>query len=108
MRPPLLMIAIGFGAGLWVGLDSFWGTGVGLWVVALPVLLGALLLSRQAPVAAAMGLAGVAGLLWGAAALARRDASCGGRWARESGGASARTRAVIVRLADPVAATGGV
>ena len=99
MRPPLLWVVVGFGAGLWAGLEAFpfaW----------LPVLVGAVLVAKRAPVAAALGLAGLAGMLWGAAAVARRDASCVGRWARESGDASPATRAAIVRLADPVTSAG--
>ena len=97
MRPPLLWIAVGFGAGLWVGLESL----VGMWSVGLVVLTGATLVARRAPVAGAFGLAGVAGLLWGCAAVARRDADCAGRWARESPGRHPRTHAAVIRLADP-------
>jgi competence protein ComEC len=108
VRPPLLWIAIGFGAGLWVGLESFAeGPGGGPWVMALPLLIGAALVARRAPVAAALGLAIVAGLLWGEAALARREAGCSGRW---SGGGVTHpgARAAQLRLADPVGARGGV
>jgi len=104
VRPPLLWIAVGFGAGLWVGLESL----VGMWTVGLVVLTGATLVARRAPVAGAFGLAGVAGLLWGFAAVARRDADCAGRWARESPGRHPRTHAAVIRLADPVGTAGGV
>jgi len=67
------------------------------------VLLGAAVLARRAPVGAAVGVALVAGTLWGAAARRERAATCVGRW-----GAAPRTRAVVVRLRDPVAAAGGV
>ena len=64
MRPPLLWISVAFGAGLWAGLDSFPGSGA--WGVVALGLAAALLVARGAPVGAAMGVMGVAGLLWGA------------------------------------------
>jgi competence protein ComEC len=79
-----------------------------MWSVGVPVLAGALLVATRAPVAAALGLAGLAGLLWGAAAVARRDATCAGRWAREAEDRPRGSRATIVRLADPVGAAGGI
>jgi competence protein ComEC len=104
-------LAIGFGAGLWAGLDAFSGVwGAGMWAIGVPVLAGAVLIGRRAPVSGALGLAAVAGLLWGAAALGRRDASCAGIWGRgrgegEGGGGA---RAVVVRLLDPVSGDGGL
>src|SRR5207244_10143624 len=61
-----------------------------------------LALARRAPVAAAMGIATLVGLLWGEVALRQRAASCGGMG--EEGG----VRAVIVRLLDPAPVGGGV
>ncbi len=109
MRPPLVWLAIGFGAGLWAGLDAFSGTwGAGMWAIGVPVLAGALLLGRRAPVVGALGLAGVAGLLWGAAALARRDVSCAGIWGKGMGGGGGGSRGAVVRLLDPVSGDGGI
>lgn len=104
MRPPLLWLAIGFGAGLRAGLDALWGT----WEVGVPVLVGALLVTRRAPVAGAVGLAAVAGLLWGAGALARRDATCPGQWGRGTWDEGRAAHAAVVRLLDPVSADGGI
>ena len=98
MRPPILWITIAFGFGLWAGL-----AGSGAWGVGAPVLLGAAMLWRRAPLGAACGVMLVAGVLWGAAARRERAATCAGQW-----DAAPRTRAVIVRLRDPVAAAGGV
>jgi competence protein ComEC len=108
VRPPLLWIAIGFGAGLWVGLESLGEPGAGPWTMALPLLGGAALVARRAPVAAALSLAIVAGLLWGEAALARREAGCAGRWSRGLETLRSETHAAKVRLADPVGEQGGV
>ncbi|HJQ66477.1 MAG TPA: DNA internalization-related competence protein ComEC/Rec2 [Gemmatimonadales bacterium] len=102
MRPPLVWLAIGFGAGLWAGLDASWG----MWGVGLPVLVGALLVGRRAPTAAAMGLAGLAGLLWGGAAIAGRETSCAGTWGKGEEGRG--THAAIVRLLDRVPNDGGI
>ncbi len=102
MRPPLVWLAIGFGAGLWAGLDASWGS----WGVGLPVLVAALLVGRRAPTAAAMGLAGIAGLLWGGAARAGRETSCAGLWGKGAGGRG--TRAAVVRLFDRVPDDGGI
>ncbi|PYO79864.1 MAG: hypothetical protein DMD67_01750, partial [Gemmatimonadetes bacterium] len=75
MRPPILFVTLGFGVGLWMGLGSAALPGAAfpskafsggaLWGVALPVLLASLLVARRAPLGAAIGLTGVAGLLWG-------------------------------------------
>ncbi len=110
MRPPLLWIAIGFGAGLWAGLVSFTGAtarDVGVWVVAMPVLAGAVLVSRRAPVASALGLAGLAGFAWGAAAVRIRNGECAGRWSVHVQ-SRPPSRATYVRLLDPVPEDGGV
>ena len=100
MRPPILWITIAFGLGLSAGL-----AGRGAWGVGAPVLLGAAVLCRRAPVGAAFGAMLVAGVLWGAAARREREATCAGTWARAGG---PRTRAAIVRLRDPVARAGGL
>src|SRR3989442_2294220 len=100
MRPPILWITIAFGTGLAVGVRLVGD--VGTWAVGVPVALGALLLSRRAPVGSAMGIALLAGLAWGEVALGQRAASCGGM------GEAGRFRAVIVRLLDPGPVGGGV
>src|SRR5258705_6119738 len=105
MRPPILWITIAFAAGLWFGLEPVHG----VWYVGLPLLAGATFLMRRAPVGAALGLAAVAGLLWGEAALARRDATCAGVWGAGSGeGGAGKTVAAVIRLVDPVSDHGGL
>jgi competence protein ComEC len=89
-----------FGLGLWAGL-----AGSGAWGVGAPVLLGAALLLRRAPLGAGCGVMLVAGLLWGGAARRERAATCAGTWARARGD---HTRAAIVRLHDPVGVVGGI
>ena len=108
MRPPLLWIAIGFGAGLWAGLVTFGEVGRGTWEAGVPVLVGAVLVARRAPVAAAMGLAAIAGMLWGAGAVARRDAGCAGIWGRRTRDGGREARAAVVRLLDRVTDEGGI
>jgi competence protein ComEC len=104
VRPPILWIAVGFGAGLWAGLGSFAG-----WESALLAFAGAAVLYRRAPVGAAIGIAGVAGLVWGLAAVRERAETCAGQWERGMGeGGRATARAAIVRLFDPAPRTGGV
>src|SRR5205809_2969443 len=117
MRPPILFLTVAFGVGLWAGLDPFVFPGRALpggavWVVGLAVLAGAAWLARRAPLGAAVGIMGVAGMLWGTAAVREREVTCNGRWtagvrARENAG-EGHTRAAIVRLADPAPAQGGV
>jgi len=106
VRPPILWIAVGFGAGLWAGLGFLGegGWGAGLWV-AVPILAGALLVARSAPVGAATGVALVAGVLWGGAAVRERAVTCAGRWA---GGPPGVSHGATLRLADPAPAAGGV
>jgi competence protein ComEC len=82
------------------------GTGVDLRVTAWCVLFGAALLVRRAPVGGAVGIALVAGALWGAAAGRERATTCAGRWSALPGPGG--TRAVVVRLRDPIAGAGGV
>src|SRR3989442_5571540 len=113
MRPPLVGIGVAFGAGLWAGLGSLGAWGAGVWAVGAGVLMVALSVAGEAAVGAAIGLMGVAGLLWGAAAVGEQDATCGGRWtgggkAGDAAGERGRVRAVAVRLADPAPADGGL
>src|SRR5207302_9690885 len=96
MRPPILCLATAFGVGLWAG-----GSGVGAWGAGLAVWAVAAWLARQAPLGAAVGVVGVAGLLWGAAARRQHEATCEGRWKGNG------TRAAIVRLGDPAPDSGG-
>jgi competence protein ComEC len=112
VRPPILFLAIAFGAGLWAGLDSF---GVhGAWYVVAPMLVGATIVWRRTPLGAAVGILAVAGILWGGAAMRERAATCAGQWAeppakergRGSGGSGDPARAAIVRLVDLVPAEG--
>ena len=108
MRPPILFLTIGFGVGLWAGLDPVAFPGAAVWGVAVPVVVAAAVLARPAPLGAAVGIIGVAGLVWGAAAAREREATCGGRWgagSREQGAGS--SKAAIVRLLDPVPDSGG-
>ncbi|HEV2671528.1 MAG TPA: DNA internalization-related competence protein ComEC/Rec2 [Gemmatimonadales bacterium] len=100
MRPPILYLTIAFGAGLIAALQ-----GGDLRVAALFVLLGAAVLARRAPLGAACGVMLGAGVLWGAAALHERRASCAGVWSRQSQPA---TWSAIVRLTEPVPPHGGV
>ena len=100
MRPPILFLTIGFGAGLFLGEG---GRGRGDGYVGVPMLLAALVVSRRAPLGAAVGIMGVAGLAWGRAAVLEREATCAGRWTAGEG-----PRAAIVRLVDPAPAAGGV
>ena len=108
MRPPILFLAIAFGAGLWGGLEVFTAGGA-LYAVA-PVLVAALSLARRAPLGAAVGVMLVAGMGWGTAAARERGVTCAGRWtAGERGtGKGEGSRAAIVRLADPAPEQGGV
>jgi len=111
VRPPILYLTIAFAAGLGTALS-----GVELRVTAWCVLLGAVLLVRRAPLGAALGVMLVAGILWGGAALREQRASCVGQWSHQGvltpgwqpGVNRPVTRSVIVQLADPVSATGGV
>ena len=104
MRPPILWITVAFGLGLWAGLQEYAVRGA--LCVGLPVLLGAVALQRRAPLGAACGVMLVAGGLWGTAALRERGATCAGRWSREQGVGGGK--AAIVRMRDPVSASGGV
>src|SRR2546423_4700794 len=106
MRPPILFLTIGFGAGLYAGLDLFAVRGA---VSAVrPVLVRALGLAGRAPLGAAAGIGGVGGAVWGTAGGRERGAHCAGTWGRESGSGKRETVAAAVRLLDPVSSQGGV
>ncbi|MGH7675038.1 MAG: ComEC/Rec2 family competence protein, partial [Gemmatimonadales bacterium] len=102
MRPPILWLALGFAAGLALGLAQ---PSIP-WTIALPLSLAAAVLAARAPLGAALGIAAVAGLAWGAAARREREATCPGQW--ESGTREAGSVAATVRLLDPVGDAGGV
>src|SRR2546426_767195 len=104
MRPPILFLTIAFGIGLHGGLTVLVGRGA--WYVVAPLLVVATLLHRRAPLGAAVGIMGVAGMLWGAAAVREREATCAGTWSRERGAASGK--AAIVSLEDPAPDSGGI
>src|SRR6267142_121544 len=108
MRPPILFLTVAFGVGLWAGLDPVVFPGAALWGVAVSLVAASAWLARRVPLGAAVGIMGVAGMLWGAAAVREKEATCTGRW---TAGVSARegyTRAAIVRLADPAPAQGAI
>ena len=108
MRPPILFLTVAWGVGLWAGLDPFVFPGAALWGVAVSLVAVSAWLARRAPLGAAVGIMGVAGMLWGAAAVREKAATCTGRW---TAGVTARegyARAAIVRLADPAPAQGGI
>ena len=104
MRPPLLFLTAAFGAGLWVGvgLAAFRGAGLAEWGMLVPLVVGAALVQRRAPLAAACSIMALAGLLWGSGAALERQASCAGVWTRKTQPENP-ARAVVVRLLDPVA-----
>jgi competence protein ComEC len=104
VRPPILWIAVAFGAGLWAGLDSL--PDGGAWYAVTPLLVGAALLERRAPLGAALGVMGAAGLMWGAAGVRERATTCAGRWSGERSAGS--SKAAIVRLADPASERAGI
>src|SRR2546421_9771723 len=106
MRPPILFLTIAFGAGLFAGLDVFAVRGA-LYAVA-PVLVAALWLARRAPLAAAGGVMGGAGALWGTAAGRERDATRAGGWGRGAGGGGRRGRAATGGPPGPGSPPGGV
>src|SRR5712691_6976238 len=106
MRPPILFLTVAFGVGLWAGLDPFAFPGAALWGVALPLVAASAWLATRAPLGAAVGIAGVAGMLWGAAAVRERDATCAGTWSKQRGAGS--SKAAIVSLEDPAPVSGGI
>ena len=108
MRPPILFLTVAFGVGLWAGLDPFVLPGAALWGVAVSLVATSGWLAARAPLGAAVGIMGVAGMLWGAAAVRERDATCTGRWAAGGRAGEGHTRAVIARLGDPAPAQGGI
>src|SRR5947208_6578048 len=106
MRPPILFLTVAFGVGLWAGLDPFVFAGAALWGVALPLIAAAACLAARAPLGAAVGITGVAGLPLGTAAVRGRGATCAGRWAAGEQAGEGHARGVSVRLADPAPAQG--
>src|SRR6266853_521694 len=108
MRPPILYLTVAFGVGLGAGLDPVVFPGAVLWGVVLPLIAAAACLAARAPLGAAVGIMGVAGLLWGTAAVRERDATCNGRWTAGVTAREGQTRAAIVRLGDPAPAQGGI
>ena len=57
---------------------------------------------------AATGIMAAAGMLWGAAAVRDREATCAGSWDGGRGTGDGSTHAAVVRLAGPVPDSGGV
>ena len=108
MRPPILFLTVAFGVGLWAGLDPFVLPGAALWGVAVSLVATSGWLAARAPLGGAVGIMGVAGMLWGTAAVRERDATCTGRWAAGGRAGEGHTRAVIARLGDPAPAQGGI
>src|SRR5438093_3288406 len=106
MRPPILVLTVAFGVGLWAGLDPFVFPGAALWGVALPCVAASAWLALRAPLGAAVGIMAVAGMLWGTAAVRERETTCAATWSGEQGAGS--SKALIVSLEDPVPASGGV
>ena len=106
MRPPILFLTAAFGVGLWAGLDPFASPGAALWSVALPLIAASAWLTTRAPLGAAVGIMGVAGMLWGRAAVREREATCAGTWSRARGAGG--SKAAIVTLEDPAPASGGI
>src|SRR5947207_10307265 len=108
MRPPILFLTVAFGVGLWAGLYPFVFPGAALWGVAVSLVATSGWLAARAPLGGAVGIMGVAGMLWGTAAVRERDATCTGRWAAGGRAGEGHTRAVIARLGDPAPAQGGI
>src|SRR5207247_8993132 len=92
MRPPILFLTVAFGVGLWAGLDPFVFAGAALWGVALSLIAAAACLAARAPLGAAVGIMGVAGLLWGTAAVREGGAPGSGRGAAGGNAGGGRTR----------------
>src|SRR5260370_5957807 len=108
MRQPILYLNVAFGVGLGAGLDPVVLPGAVLWGVVLPLIAAAACLAARAPLGAAVGIMGVAGLLWGTAAVRERDATCNGRWTAGVTARGGQTRAAIRRPGDPPPAPSGV
>src|SRR5437773_11193461 len=111
MRPPILYLTVAFGVGLGAGLDPFVFPGAVLWGVVLPLIAAATCFAARAPLGAAVGIMGVAGLLWGTGGVRGRGVTWYGPGAA---GARARenarggdTRGPSVGVADPWPARGG-
>src|SRR3989442_10162908 len=106
MRPPILILTVAFGVGLWAALDPFAFPGAALWGVALPLVAAAAGLAPRAPLGAAVGIMAVAGMLWGTAAGRERDATCTGRWAAGVKAKERENPAPILQLPGPLPAPG--
>src|SRR5205823_14873470 len=98
MRPPILFLTVAFGVGLWAGLDPFVFVGAALWGVALPLIAAAACLAARAPLGAAVGIMGVAGLPWGTGAARGREAMWAGRGGAGENGGGGGPRARVVPL----------
>jgi competence protein ComEC len=106
VRPPILYLTVAFALGLGAALHPSAVSGARY--AGPAVLLGAAVLWRRAPLGAALGVMAVAGAVWGAAAVREQEATCAGRWARLTPGRHPRVSSAIVRLLDPMPATGGI
>src|SRR5207249_11881894 len=107
MRPPILYLTVAFGVGLGAGLDPFVFPGAVLWGVVLPLIAAATCFAARAPLGAAVGIMGVAGLAWGGAGGREGGVTGDGRWTAggrgEGNGREGDARARIVRGADAAA-----
>src|SRR3989441_12335162 len=111
MRPPILFLTVAFGVGLWAGLDPFVFPGRALpggalWIVALPVVALAAWLARRAPLGAAVGIMGGAGVVGGGAGGGGRGARGAGKRGRGGGGGG--RKGAPARAAAPGPPNGGV
>jgi competence protein ComEC len=86
--PPVAQFTAAFTVGVLTG-----GAVAGAWWVALPAAVAALAAVRRAPWAAALGLAGAAGIAHGGLVAAREAAGCAVRWPRGR-------HAAVVRIGD--------
>src|SRR2546425_11320763 len=98
MRPPILFLTVAFGVGLWAGVDPFVFPGRALpggalWVVALPVLALAAWLARRAPLGAAVGIMGVAGMVLGPGGGPGGGGTCAGAGGGGEGGGGGKAAA---------------
>lgn len=105
MRAPIVIFALAFGAGLTAGLVPFPGPrSVPIPLVAAAVLgAAAWRWYARAPRLALAVVVTAAGVLWGAGAQRERLWTCVGQWT-----GSKATRALVVRLLDPVTPGGEV